>query len=165
MSYVVSSYVRSTKTLRYMRARTERSFAVSNSKILVVAIPPTPGKDNLKVSDEIAAVKLLYFRLDVSVDFLEHRLADELVRCMIESSVVHSASHPFSDNERPSLSALYLEHGDDIDKLSVGVLQTLNHQLAQVAYLSACSTARIGARNLSRDFKGGPSHSFAIGDR
>jgi CHAT domain-containing protein len=113
-----------------------------------MAIPPAPGMDNLKVSDEIAAVKLLYSRLDVSVDFLEHRLADEMVRCMIESSVVHFASHNFSDKERASLSALYLENGDYIDKLSVGVLQTLNHQLAQVAYLSACSTARIGARNL-----------------
>jgi CHAT domain-containing protein len=47
------------------------------------------------------------------------------------------------------MSALYLGNGQEVDTLSARALQPLNHQIAQVAYLSACSTAEIGARNLA----------------
>jgi CHAT domain-containing protein len=62
-------------------------------------------------------------------------------------SLVHFACHGSSDAEQPSKSALLLGKGS-VDKLTVEDLQSVNHQVAQVAYLSACSTAEIGAQSL-----------------
>jgi CHAT domain-containing protein len=62
-------------------------------------------------------------------------------------SLVHFACHGSSDAEQPSKSALLLGRRS-VDKLTVEDLQSLNYQLAQVAYLSACSTADVGAWSL-----------------
>lgn len=61
--------------------------------------------------------------------------------------MVHFACHGFLDTKRPSKSALLVGTGS-VEELRLEDLQPLNHQLAQIAYLSACSTAEIGARNL-----------------
>jgi hypothetical protein len=147
MSYAVSSYATSLKTLHYSRVKSRRSFATNSSKILIVAMPTTPGMDDLEVSDEVAAIKQ-HCPPHVSVKCLEYPSASEVMQSIAHCSVVHFACHASSDNDKASQSALYLGDGEEIDKLSVGALQPLNHKLAEVAYLSACSTAEIGARNL-----------------
>jgi hypothetical protein len=148
MSYAVSSYATSLKTLHYSRARSENWFAPNNTKILVVAMPQTPGFDDLDVFDEVAAIKELHSPPNVSVECLEHPTASKVLESIGQCSIAHFACHASSDRKKPSESALYLGDGYEEDKLSVRALQPFNHQLAQVAYLSACSTAEIGARNL-----------------
>jgi TPR repeat protein len=148
MSHAVSSYATSLKTLHYSRARSEKSFVTNNTKILVVSMPRTPGFDDLDVFDEVAAIKELHSPPDMSVECLEYPPASKVVDRIGQCSIVHFACHASSDSTKPSHSALHLGNGDVEEKLSVKALQPLNHQLAQVAYLSACSTAEIGARNL-----------------
>jgi hypothetical protein len=148
MSYAVPSYATSLKTLHYTRAKTGRSLVTSRRKILIIAMPTTPGMDDLDVSDEVASIQDLHAPPDISIEYLEYPSVSKVVRSIAQCSVVHFACHASSDNDEPSQSELYLGDGDMIEKLSVRALQPLNHELAQVAYLSACSSAEIGARNL-----------------
>ena len=61
--------------------------------------------------------------------------------------MVHFACHGSADSLDPSDSALWLG-AEKLEKLTVNDLRPLNHKLAQLAYLSACSTAENGARSL-----------------
>jgi CHAT domain-containing protein len=102
--------------------------------------------DDLDLADEISAVRSLQSP-EITVEILEHPRACEAMQSITECSVVHFACHASSDNDRPSMSALYLGK-EEVDILTVRTLQPLSHQIAQVAYLSACSTTEISARNL-----------------
>ncbi|MCJ1262084.1 hypothetical protein MMC22_001954 [Lobaria immixta] len=109
MSHVVSSYAPTLKNLQFSRGKLWTPTNAENSRVLVVAMPETPGHWNLNVSDEIAAIQR-HIGSSTSVEVLT----------------------------APTVAAV----------LQQVTACSLNHQLAQVAYLSACSTAEIGARSL-----------------
>ncbi|KAF2809316.1 uncharacterized protein BDZ99DRAFT_388947, partial [Mytilinidion resinicola] len=146
MSYAVSSYATSLKMLQHSRMKSWRPLTADKSKILVVAMHKTPGMDHLELKDEISAIRALESP-SVAVQILEHPRVATVLKSITECSAVHFACHASSNNQEPSMSAFHLGKAT-IDTLSVKDLQPLNHQLSQVAYLSACSTAEIGARSL-----------------
>lgn len=109
-------------------------------------MPETPGHWNLNVSDEIAAIQR-HVGSSTSVEVLTAPTVAAVLQQVTACSLVDFACHGSSDVEQPSKCALLLGTRS-VKRLIVDDLQPLNHQLAQVAYLSACSTAEIGARSL-----------------
>ncbi|KAL9127853.1 MAG: hypothetical protein Q9217_003344 [Psora testacea] len=109
-------------------------------------MPKTLGHADLNVEDEVAAIRQ-HVGFSASVEVLETPTAATVLEQATACSLVHFACYGASDVEQPSKSALLLGTRS-VEKLTIGDLQSLNHQLAQVAYLSACSTAEIGARSL-----------------
>lgn len=146
MSHVVSSYAPTLKALQVARKKTWIPPAVKKSRILVVAMHKTPNRDDLNVADEIAAIQQ-HAGSSALVEVFEGPTVTDILDRVINSSMVHFACHGYSDTKQPLKSALLLGTGT-VEELRLEDLQSLNHQLAQVAYLSACSTAEIGARNL-----------------
>lgn len=146
MSHVVSSYAPTLKALQFARKKTWVPPTAKTSRVLVVAMHKTQGHDDLNLSGEIAAIQQ-HVGSSALVKVLEGPTVTDVLDEVIISSVVHFACHGFLDTKRPSKSALLLGTGS-VEELRLEDLQQLDHQLAQVAYLSACSTAEIGARNL-----------------
>jgi CHAT domain-containing protein len=68
--------------------------------------------------------------------------------------VIHFACHGVSDSRNPSNSHLVLRKDDGsesgtADKLTVGDISNMNIKQAQIAYLSACSTAENASESLA----------------
>ena len=146
MSHVVSSYAPSLKALQFSQKKAWTPPKTEDTKILVVTMPKTLGHADLNVEDEVAAIRQ-HVGSSALVEVLETPTAATVLKQTTACSLVHFACHGASDVEQPSNSALLLGTRS-VEKLTIGDLQSLNHQLAQVAYLSACSTAEIGARGL-----------------
>jgi hypothetical protein len=146
LSYVVSSYAPTLKALQFSQSKSWIPLTAEASKVLVVAMHKTPGHDDLNVGEEVAAIRQ-HIGSSTSVEVMEAPTAAAVLEKVTTCSLVHFACHGSSDAEQPSKSALLLGKGS-VDKLTVEDLQSLNHQVAQVAYLSACSTAEIGAQSL-----------------
>ena len=146
LSHVVSSYAPTLKVLHFSQAKAWTLLTSDNSKVLVVTMHKTPGLDDLNVGDEIATIQQ-HVGSSASVEVLEAPTAAAVLKQVTACLFVHFACHGSSNAEQPSKSALLLGTGS-VERLTVDDLQSLNHQLAQVAYLSACSTAEIGARTL-----------------
>ena len=106
----------------------------------------TLGHADLNIEEEVAAIQK-HVGSSASVEILETPSATTVLERATACSLVHFACHGASDFEQPSKSALLLGTGT-VERLTIRDLQSLNHQLAQVAYLSACSTAEMGARSL-----------------
>lgn len=109
-------------------------------------MPKTPGLSNLNVRNEVAAIEQ-YIGSCTLIEVLEAPTRAAVLQQVIACSLVHFACHGSSDAEQPSESALYLRTGS-VEKLTVDDLQSLNHQLSQVAYLLACSMTEIDTRDL-----------------
>lgn len=146
MSHVVCSYSPTLKALHFDRKKTWLPPTAKKSRVLIVAMPKTPGHDDLNVVDEITAIQQ-HIGSSGSAEVLEGPAVTAVLDKFINSSMVHFACHGFLDTKWPSKSALLLGTGG-VEMLRLEDPQQLHHQLAQVAYLSACSTAEIGARNL-----------------
>ena len=146
MSHIISSYAPSLKALEFSQKKTWTPPNTESTKILIIAMHKTVGHDDLNVEDEVAAIGK-YVGLSTSVEVLKTPTAAIALEKVTACSLVHFACHGASNLEQPSKSALLLGT-KSVERLTVGDLQSLNHQLAQVAYLSACSTAEIGARSL-----------------
>lgn len=148
---VVSSYTPTIRALRYARQRVQPRPTADQA--LIVAMPTTPGVDGPLhyVRDEAAllgsclARPLLFIGPDTSdadpatiggnaptkAAVLEH-----LPGCAIAHFACHGASHPTD----PSKSRLLLHDHHD-DPLDVASLAPVDLDHAELAYLSACSTA------------------------
>lgn len=146
MSHVVSSYAPTFKALLFSQGKLWTPLTAKNTKVLIVTMPKTPGLRNLNVRDEVAAIEQ-HIGSCASIEVLEAPTRAAVLRQVTACSLVHFACHGSSDSVQPSESALYVGTGS-VEKLTVDDLQSLNHQLSQVAYLSACSTAEIGTRDL-----------------
>ena len=146
MSHVVSSYAPSLKALQFSQEKAWTPPKTEDTKIVVITMPKTLGHADLNVEDEVAAIQQ-HVGSTALVEVLETPTAATVLKRTTACSIVHFACHGASDVEQPSNSALLLGTGT-VESLTIGDLQSLNHQLAQVAYLSACSTAEIGARSL-----------------
>lgn len=151
MSHIVSTYITTLKAFAYARERSSKLIKFSEQRLLVVAMPTTPGKRSIKAMEEVDALEKVYARLGApGPDVLKHPSKSDVKNKMPQCTVAHFACHGNSDASNPSRGGLFLGHADTsvAEHLSVAELATMRPQDAQLAYLSACSTAENLAEEL-----------------
>lgn len=149
MSYAVSSYIPTIKALSYAR---EKDFTLLDDpagaakperKLLLVTMPQTPGGlgDLPGVTDEVAKI-IEAAHGAVATEHLAYPTTSAILAQLQGGAccMVHFACHGVSDAADPSSSHLVLVHDGQQDRLSVQDISRTNTR-AQLAYLSACSTA------------------------
>ncbi len=134
---VVSSYTPTLRALMYSRAHPVRS----RRPVLVVAMPETPGHPPLRRTVREARV------LGDGAAGLTSLIGPAATRTAVttslpEAAIVHFACHAGSDPADPSASHLLLQDG----ALDLGTISRLQLDGAELAYLSACGTARGGTK-------------------
>ncbi|MFD8087401.1 CHAT domain-containing protein [Kitasatospora sp. NPDC059722] len=148
---VISSYAPSMRSLRYAR-RAVRAASTVDRRSLVVAMPVTPGLPNgAPLSKAAAEADWVGARLPSPQTFVatapldgragaDDPTKDKVLAALEQSAVVHLACHGITDRTDPSRSRLLLsDHRSD--PLTVASLARINLDSADLAYLSACSTA------------------------
>ena len=139
---VISSY---TPTLRALvRARVETGNTTAARRVLVVAMPKTPGAPDLPGAEDEAAV--LRRRFPDWVTMLtgaKDAKRAAVLAALSEVQWAHFACHASSNLQNPSASYLLLS---DHEELPLSLLDIAGLRLhgAQLAFLSACSTGRPG---------------------
>ncbi|MEU6665392.1 CHAT domain-containing protein [Streptomyces sp. NPDC046727] len=131
---VASSYTPTLRALLYSRAR--RRAAPGRRGVLAVAMPRTPGQAPLArtVAETEAAVAASGGGRLIGPDATRAAVRGAL----LNAAVVHFACHADSDPEDAAAGRLLLADGD----LHVGEIAELHLESAELAYLSACGTAR-----------------------
>lgn len=138
---VISSYTPTVRAL--LHARRDRVADDSVLRSLVVAMPRTTGASNLPGA--MSEVRIIRDRLAAEPTVLSGPAADR-GRVLAELPAhewVHFACHGRNDPGSPSLSHLLLSD-HETGPLTVVDISRLNLDHAELAYLSACSTARVG---------------------
>ncbi|MGP4100163.1 CHAT domain-containing protein [Nonomuraea sp. KM90] len=133
---VVSSYTPTLRALLHSRARSVPARRAG----LAVAMPATPGQAALPstASEAVEATARLH-----GLSLIGPAASRAAVLAALPgASVAHFACHAGSDPADPSASHLLLHDGP----LSVTEISRLDLGDAELAYLSACATARGGAR-------------------
>lgn len=149
LSRAISSYIPTIKALSYARQK-KLEFGGSDSRLLLIAMPTTPTKNDLK--NAIPEVERIARVVRGQVDRLDRPSADQVLEKLPSYHAIHFACHGVSDAQKPSNSHLLLEKHDasgpksksgTLDRLTVGAISTqcANIKNAQLAYHSACSTA------------------------
>ena len=144
---VISSYTPTIGALVHARAAPAPPGPKSS---LIVAMPSTPGESRL--ASVPAEASMLQDLLPHPVVLTERPAADDnstgqlptkaaVLERLPGCSIAHFACHGHSEPSDPSQSRLLL-HDHDQDPLTVAALAPLALDHAQLAYLSACSTAR-----------------------
>ncbi|MEU1011884.1 CHAT domain-containing protein [Streptomyces sp. NPDC005890] len=131
---VASSYTPTLRALLYSRAR--RRAAPGRRGVLAVAMPQTPGQAPLARTVAEAGVAVAASGGDRLVGPDATRAA--VCGALPGAAVVHFACHADSDPEDAAAGRLLLADGD----LCVGEIAELHLESAELAYLSACGTAR-----------------------
>jgi CHAT domain-containing protein len=148
---VVSSYTPTVGALKQAREHAKASASVSG-RSLIVAMPTTPGLPSLPSVAREAA--MLQARLpspvlltepdpagEAQADPDELPTRDNVLARLPGAAIAHFACHGFSNAADPSRSLLLLhDHRDS--PLNVAALAAVSLDHAQLAYLSACTTAR-----------------------
>ncbi|WP_369263629.1 CHAT domain-containing protein [Streptomyces sp. R35] len=156
---VISSYTPTVRALAYTRQVLPTP--ASPADALIVAMPTTPGlPDRDRLSHVLAEVEKLRHHLTDPVLLHEPERdrspADvpatlptkaNVLAHLPTCSIAHFACHAASDPTDPSKSLLLL-HDHEKEPLTVAALAPVRLDHAQLAYLSACRTAAIGAENL-----------------
>jgi tetratricopeptide (TPR) repeat protein len=142
---VISSYTPTVRALLHAR-RPSPAVAESGSGILVVAMPHTPGAPDLPGAPRESAWLRARFGSQVLVLSEGSALAtnESVSAAMTGYPWAHFACHAASRIDNPSGSCLLLH--DYADRpLTVLAIARLRLDHAELAFLSACSTARTGA--------------------
>ncbi|KAL9068124.1 MAG: hypothetical protein Q9157_006596 [Trypethelium eluteriae] len=138
MQHVVSSYATSLKILYFSRQMPWRPLGPDSCKPLVVAMPQTTGESDLDTDREIAEIEK---HISPSkVDRLENPSLEEVLKQLSTHPVVHFACHGSCNAQYPDESYLIVGK-EKKELLTIRDLQSIDQQLSQLAYLSACSTA------------------------
>ena len=146
LSHICSSYILTMKTLQHSRNMQKEHRQID--KILVVTMPTTPSclgtyHRPLNVDDEVAAI-VKNFGNHNSIEILQNPEPRHVLERLSEFSIVHFACHAHTNPKNPSQSALLLGK-TTLAELTVEDIRSLDRKSAQMAYLSACSTAEVGA--------------------
>jgi hypothetical protein len=158
---VISSYTPSVKALLHARSQTKRTqdHQPTRAKMLITAMPKTPrgANDRMAFSElkgvrkerkQVAKTVKRYMHTDKAVSDI-----DIVLSRLEECQVAHFACHGISDMADPSNSGLVLQRRAadgtlEQGHLSVYRISHLQLRRAQIAYLSACSTAENKAARL-----------------
>ncbi|MGW3961515.1 CHAT domain-containing protein [Amycolatopsis sp. NPDC005003] len=132
---VVSSYTATLRTLTHARSRP----STAGRKQLVIAVPDAPGSAPLPATaGEAGQLHDAHPGLPLLAG--EHATTDAVLAALRESTWAHFACHADADLLVPSRSGIRLHDG----VLSLSAISRLRLADAELAYLSACSTANPG---------------------
>ncbi|MFE6838753.1 CHAT domain-containing protein [Streptomyces sp. NPDC057705] len=135
---VVSSYTPTLRALAYARARP----ATTTRHQLTVALTRTPGLPDLPGS-VTEAIALRSHHNDARALVDEDATTAHVLAALSEATWAHFACHASADPVAPSRGGLHLHNGT----LPLPDISRLQLPNAELAYLSACSTAHGGARH------------------
>jgi tetratricopeptide (TPR) repeat protein len=145
-NFAIPTYTTFLRALAYAREVPWKPLRGASSYFVLIATPNLPGRDELTVDAEVTEISRQVGKLSKS-KILTNPSKEEVLSQLQMCNVVHFGCHGNSDPESPSKS--YLELGLDPDSwLMVEELQGPRHKQAQIAYLSACSTATVSALTL-----------------
>lgn len=164
-SKVISSYTASVKALSYSQNLSERvkQQMTDDDPLLIATMPTTPkGPTDENPPNKLKGVKNEQREIEkaaqdcISTVVLEHPSIHQVIKKLKESRFAHFACHGVSDGSDPSNSGLILQKNGSLpgeaaeqDGLTVSQISDLQLRHAQIAYLSACSTAENRATWLS----------------
>ncbi|PNP58764.1 hypothetical protein FNYG_15026 [Fusarium nygamai] len=163
---MISSYTPSIKALAYAQNQAKRAqealVAQDTNTMLIAAMPTSPkgpgdknAPNNLPGVEEEMREILNLTRSHMRTIAYKHPSADQVLEDLKTCRIAHFACHGISDILDPSKSGLILQKsaGPDEaleqDRLTVQRVSDLRLRYAQIAYLSACSTAENKAARLS----------------
>ncbi|MEV1065119.1 CHAT domain-containing protein [Streptomyces sp. NPDC050263] len=158
MDRVISSYTPTIRALNHARKR--QPGPVDPSQALIVAMPTTPGHSPLPhVPEEVRRIRAFLHSpthltepapaadgTPIPPDRHTPTTASVLAR-LPRCTIAHFACHGTSDRANPSQSQLLL-HDHATSPLTISALTQVNLTRAQLAFLSACSTADPGSDDL-----------------
>ena len=156
---VISSYTPTIKALQYARERAGTATGIPSGRdpwrVVVVTMPETPHANDLPGTREERSEVIAAMGPSVSVECLEY---PDVATAMVQlqgCNIAHFACHGVSDLVDPSRSGLILQTARTAteeprqDILSVREVSQAHLSRAEIAYLSACSTAQNQAIKLS----------------
>jgi tetratricopeptide (TPR) repeat protein len=163
---MISSYTPSIKALDYAQKQAKRAqealVAQDTNTMLIAAMPTSPkGLGDKKAPKKLPGVEeemreiLILTRSHMRTTVHTHPSTDQVLEALKTCRIAHFACHGTSDYSDPSNSGLILQKstGPDEalvqDRLTVQRVSGLRLRYAQIAYLSACSTAENKASRLS----------------
>lgn len=152
--YVVSSYIPTTKALQYARERDLRYVLEPHTSMLITAMPRTVGLNPLATEKEVEVVTETVKSLSsIAVSTLIEPPKSAVLETLSECGIVHFACHGISDSEDPSNGSLFLgkSTNEAPERLTVRELAGVRHSVAQIAYLSACSSAESSSIDLANE--------------
>jgi tetratricopeptide (TPR) repeat protein len=140
---VVSSYTPTLRALLHARRVPPVAAPYGTSAPLIVSMPRTPGNPELPgAAAEAAALKKLF---DAQLLEGEKATYDSVTAALPRARWAHFACHATSDPADPTASRLLL-HDHQTRPLTVADLVRLRLDTAELAFLSACATARTGVQ-------------------
>jgi hypothetical protein len=151
----ISSYTPTIKALQHAQGRASTTASRNPWRAVIVTMPETPHQGPLPGTTLEKAEVIAALELSTSIETLEHPDVRSVVAQLQECNVAHFACHGVSDPLDPSRSGLILrtvrtateESRQDI--LTVQEVSRADLSRAEIAYLSACSTAQNRAIQLS----------------
>lgn len=169
--YVVSTYVPTLESLAFARDLASRKKPSPTQPWLVVEVPQTPGLRDLQTAQEVKAIQDVALTSGVLPPrVMTNPTRAALLDALSSHSIVHFSCHGTSNPENPSQGGLHIEKGVPeppvelkvgenglyfeesptvaTPDLTISDLTATSHPTAQVAYLSACSTAENSAEDL-----------------
>jgi CHAT domain-containing protein len=163
---MISSYTPSIKALGYAQKQAKRAqeavVAQYTNTMLIAAMPTSPKRPgdkkapkNLPGAEKEMREILNLTRSHMRTTAYTHPSADQVLEVLKTCRIAHFACHGTSGISDPSNSGLILQKtaGPDEaleqDRLTVRQVSDLRLKHAQIAYLSACSTAENKAARLS----------------
>ena len=148
ISHVISSYASTFKSLQFIQNRDRISVSQTKQVLLLAAMPTTPGGYKpLQVQEEVTAIEGSASKWASCLNLSRPSKAD-LLDALKTCTIAHFACHGTADRVEPAKSGLLLGK-ETVEKLTIEDLDILSCQNAQIVYLSACSTAEVGAMNLA----------------
>ncbi|KAE8168526.1 CHAT domain-containing protein [Aspergillus tamarii] len=143
MDYVISSYTPTLQVLKFSRERDSLLNYNSELRMLLITAPDKPGRGGLDTETEIKSIQKS-FRRSISYTLLNNPSNEDVLRELSEHHLIHFSCHGYSNATDPSESGLeiaYAAGSRSGSLLTVRNISTIDHAKAQIAYLSACSTA------------------------
>lgn len=150
LSRAISSYSPTIKALSYAREKKLKSFSTSDYQLLLVTMPKTPGKKNLKNAPEEVDNIVEIVEGMAKTTRLDSPSPAQVLAGLPFHHIAHFACLGLTNPGNPSESHLLLSNDDGlgsnglkpmtVDKLTVKMVSNKNIEHAQIAYLSASGT-------------------------
>jgi hypothetical protein len=142
MAKCISSYLVTLRSLAYARSRPPKRYLnrKQDSRLLVVTMPSSPpgkGQPLPSAASEARTILSAASAASISTTSLNLPTVSSVLKHLPIHDMVHFACHGYPDPKDPSNSHLILQDAD----LSVAEIERSHAAEADVAYLSACSTA------------------------
>jgi hypothetical protein len=150
MDFVVSSYSPTIRALHHALAFAAKARqAAGKTNVLVVSMPQTPGQTSLPgTADEMKAIVEIFSKQPAVGKYQLNTKVNpgkiEVLKALPDSPIAHFACHGCCSRVNPSESSLKLNQSE----LKALEVARIHMEHAQLAYLSACDTARHGVKEL-----------------